>query len=57
MTNKCPCCNRAIRAKKPKAEETPEERFDRVIRKARANAMASLRKPMPLKTKYKEAAS
>jgi len=53
MTNKCPCCNRAIRQKKPKAEETPDEAYKRVIGKARANLAASLRKPMPPKTAYR----
>jgi hypothetical protein len=50
--SKCPCCNRAFRRKKPKAE-TADEAYKRVMTKVRAEIVASLRKPMPPKTPYK----
>jgi hypothetical protein len=51
---KCPCCNRVIRVKKPKTDETLEEAFKRLKKKVKANISANLRKPMPTKTRYKD---
>jgi phage FluMu protein Com len=51
---KCPCCNRVIRAKKPKKDETPGEAHKRLTLKTRASINASLRKAMPKDTVYKD---
>lgn len=51
---KCPYCNRAIRPRKPRKDETPEEAHKRILTKARAGVNARLRSPMSTKTPYKE---
>lgn len=51
---KCPTCNRAIRQKKPRKDETPEEAHRLIMAKTRAAINARLRSPMSPKTPYKE---
>lgn len=56
MTDPCPTCGRRFPNKKPKQDETPLEHHERIIAKAKASIAAALRKPMALKTAYKQPA-
>lgn len=53
MTTRCPCCDRAFRrTKKPKAAETTDEAYKRIMTQVRAKIAANLKKPMPKSTPY-----